>query len=82
MLTTPILLGIASALASILVDRFFAKPHAPTWFGLVKLTYVRTAAAGAFAGLSMSGTWGRLHRKRLMTWKQRSRSYRRLSLLS
>jgi len=54
-LIAPILLGIASALASLLVDRFLAKPRVPTWFGLIKLTYVRTAAAGVFALTAAAG---------------------------
>jgi hypothetical protein len=58
-LTAPILLGIASALATLLLDWLHAKPRVPRWFGFIKLTYVRTAAAGVFtltaaAGISLS----------------------------
>lgn len=63
MLTTPFLLGLATslvaALVTELVGRLGRERRVPRWLGFIKLTYVRTAAAGVFtltaaAGITLS----------------------------
>lgn len=63
MLTTPFLLGLATsllvALVTDLVARLGRERRVPSWFGFIKLTYVRAVAAGictltAAAGITLS----------------------------
>lgn len=54
-LATPLISGLAGLLASSLLTWLTNEQRVPSWFGFIKLTYVRTIASGVFALTAAAG---------------------------